>query len=472
MHKKTAKTVLLLACLGLITAFWGPTSVFAENIKSETKEFNKILTDKIKKKVKNGAYFLLGIESKIKQSHKEIELLRDNKLELKRKINDNKETITRLEEQLQNLDNLIALNKAKIRAGELQIAQRQNKISVLSGEMKNAENELEMQMKSLEKNLTAYYLYTNVFFDRTSDPALIAFLSDENSIGEIIKQNEYLFLLQNANQDMAINIMNIQDSLDEKQNAIEEEKETLLELQNLLTQEKQTLTVSQLSKERLLKTTKGRQAIYEALLELSKREEAQVALEIKRLQENFDFFQSKLDSLKSNSTDLDARDKILAWPVSPARGITAFFRDESYRKALGISHNAIDIRLPQGSKVQSAADGVVTKVADNGFAYSYVIIAHADKLMTLYGHLSEIFVEEGEIVRQGQTIGLSGGIPGTKGAGWLTTGAHLHLEVFNNFQYVDPLDYLPLEYVPVSSLPEKYLNVLTGEETGKVKRLQ
>ena len=73
-------------------------------------------------------------------------------------------------------------------------------------------------------------------------------------------------------------------------------------------------------------------------------------------------------------------------------------------------------------------------------------------------------------MRQGGVIGLSGGIPGTKGAGWLTTGAHLHFEVFKNWKRADPLEFLPLELVPVTSLPEKYLKILTGQKETKVKR--
>jgi murein DD-endopeptidase MepM/ murein hydrolase activator NlpD len=226
------------------------------------------------------------------------------------------------------------------------------------------------------------------------------------------------------------------------------------------------------SKQRLLNETRGKQMIYETLLELSKQEESQVALQISNLQQNFEFFRTKLDEIKNNplaaplpETDfaLDEDEKVLsgkavlAWPVSPSGGISAFYHDESYKAAVGIQHNAVDIRVAQGSRVRAAADGVVTKVAENGFAYSYIIIAHANKIITLYGHMSEMLVSEGEIVRQGQVIGLSGGIPGTKGAGWLTTGAHLHLEVFNNWQHVDPLEYLPLEYLDQANLPEKYL---------------
>lgn len=443
---------------------------------------NQILNSEIKKKIKTGAYFLLGIESRLKQSKDEIGLLKDNIHGLQKRINESNVKINKLESQIQNFDRLIALNKEKIRAGELQIAQKKNRIKVLEAEQKQKEKDLNDQLGSLDSVMTAYYLQNNVFFDRKNEqPKLLAFLSSEDSIGETLRENEYLFLMQLMSQRLADNIMKTEDELNKRQQEITEEREKLVELQNMLVKERQTLIDSQQSRQRLLKETKGKQVIYEMLLEMAKKEEIQVSLDIKRLQENYAFFENKLDQLEQNSDfarfDLSdnepmlaSLDKPLIWPVSPALGLTAFFRDEEYRAALGIPHNAIDIRLAQESQVKSAANGIVSKVADNGFAYSYVIISHPDKITTLYGHLSEIFVTEGEIVRQGQVIGFSGGIPGTRGAGWLTTGAHLHFEVLQNFTYADPLDYLPLEYVPVNSLPKKYLDRLTGEERLKIKR--
>ncbi|HLG25309.1 MAG TPA: M23 family metallopeptidase, partial [Candidatus Gracilibacteria bacterium] len=100
---------------------------------------------------------------------------------------------------------------------------------------------------------------------------------------------------------------------------------------------------------------------------------------------------------------------------------------------------------------------------------SYIILAHAGGFMTVYGHVSELRVEAGEKVFAGQTIGLTGGTPGTKGAGVMTTGAHLHFEVMKGGKYVDPLDYLPLTLLPMDSLPEKYRNRITGE-ADKVRR--
>lgn len=477
----SAENLTLRPSLSEAKKFNAPTYAGATLLPNNPKELGDALASKIKQKLKNGAFYMLGIESKIKNSQEELQMLKDNRRVLRKRINESNVEIDKLESQLKNLDKLIAANRERLYAGELMLAQYQNSIYLMEDEIKQKEKELNTQIESLDKALTTYYLHANIFFD-SDQPTLLAFLSSDLSTGEILKQNEYLFFLQNAGQELSARIIKTQQELDERLSLLNLKREKASELQQMLTQEKQHLTDVQNSKKRLLDETKGKQTIYETLLELSKKEEAQVALEIQRLKENYEFFDAKLKELKENpeipSYDfneeeiLSDRDKQLAWPVSPALGLTAFFRDTEYKRTLGVEHNAVDIRLPSGSKVRAAADGVITKAADNGFAYSYVIIGHQNGFMTLYGHLSEIYVKEGETVRQGQVIGLSGGIPGTKGAGWLTTGAHLHLEVFKNFQYVDPLDYLPLEYVPVTSLPKKYLDELTGEETEKIKRLK
>jgi murein DD-endopeptidase MepM/ murein hydrolase activator NlpD len=120
----------------------------------------------------------------------------------------------------------------------------------------------------------------------------------------------------------------------------------------------------------------------------------------------------------------------------------------------------VDIPAYQGTPIQAAADGVVYTARDNGYGYNYIILAHADGFMSVYGHVSEIMVQEGETVPQGGIIAMSGGMPGTKGAGYMTTGPHLHFEVLKNGTYTDPLDYLSLDVLTreqvEGQLPEKY----------------
>lgn len=130
------------------------------------------------------------------------------------------------------------------------------------------------------------------------------------------------------------------------------------------------------------------------------------------------------------------------WPVEPESGLSAGFLDDGYERRFGIPHHAIDIPALQGSAIRSAADGVVDKVVDNGLGYSYIIIKH-EGFATLYGHASAFYVAEGDRVRQGDVLAASGGMPGTKGAGTLTTGPHLHFEVIVEGERIDPLTVLP-----------------------------
>lgn len=140
-------------------------------------------------------------------------------------------------------------------------------------------------------------------------------------------------------------------------------------------------------------------------------------------------------------SDLDP-DIHIAWPVEPAYGVSALFDDKEYEEYFGMPHQAIDIPALQSTPIKSAAAGTVEEVVDNGMGYSYVTIRH-DGYVTLYGHVSAFMVEAGQQVKQGEAIALSGGMPGTPGAGHLTTGPHLHFELITGEGNINPLPYLP-----------------------------
>ncbi len=131
------------------------------------------------------------------------------------------------------------------------------------------------------------------------------------------------------------------------------------------------------------------------------------------------------------------------WPVEPTLGISAHFDDAAYRARFGFAHKAIDIPVLQGSVVRSIADGVVENITDQGFGFNSIVIRHRGGYASMYGHVSAFLVEEGDDVSIGDAIALSGGTPGTAGAGRMTTGAHLHLELFKGGEHVDPLPLLP-----------------------------
>lgn len=131
-----------------------------------------------------------------------------------------------------------------------------------------------------------------------------------------------------------------------------------------------------------------------------------------------------------------------SWPLYGA--ISAGFLNAKYKERFGVPHYGLDIVAGENTPVASAADGVVFLVRDGGqTGYTYVLIGHRGGYATLYGHLLSTAVTAGQDISAGQIIGMSGGRPGTPGAGPMTTGPHLHLEVIKAGVNVDPRSVLP-----------------------------
>lgn len=94
-------------------------------------------------------------------------------------------------------------------------------------------------------------------------------------------------------------------------------------------------------------------------------------------------------------------------------------------------HKGVDLAMPVGQDVPAARNG---EVAFAGSLPGYgltVVVRHDDRTSTRYAHLSQVVVAEGDEVGAGQTIALSG-------ATGRVTGPHLHFEVLENGQPVDP----------------------------------
>ena len=98
-------------------------------------------------------------------------------------------------------------------------------------------------------------------------------------------------------------------------------------------------------------------------------------------------------------------------------------------------HCGIDYGVPTGTPVQSCAEGKVM-LAENRITTGWsVVIEHLPGLYSIYYHMDSLGVQEGQYVKQGERIGLSG-------ATGLATGPHLHWEVRLNREAVNPEFFL------------------------------
>ena len=95
-------------------------------------------------------------------------------------------------------------------------------------------------------------------------------------------------------------------------------------------------------------------------------------------------------------------------------------------------HRGVDLRASAGSPIVAAAGGRVVAAGWRGGYGRQVAIAHGDGIQTTYSHMSRIAARAGETVRQGQVIGYVG-------SSGLSTGPHLHYEVYKNGRAVNPL---------------------------------
>ena len=109
----------------------------------------------------------------------------------------------------------------------------------------------------------------------------------------------------------------------------------------------------------------------------------------------------------------------------------------------GDNHPGVDLSVPVGTTLVAANAGVVSHAAndDPGGYGRWVEITSPNGLVTRYGHMSATSVTEGQQVKAGDPIGASGGAAGADGAG-NSSGPHLHFEVHQGGNTVDPIPYL------------------------------
>jgi murein DD-endopeptidase MepM/ murein hydrolase activator NlpD len=124
--------------------------------------------------------------------------------------------------------------------------------------------------------------------------------------------------------------------------------------------------------------------------------------------------------------------------IMPTKGwLTSAFARERVHPILHLArpHEGIDVSAPMGAAIEAPAAGVVTDVKWVDGYGNMLTVDHGYGLVTRYAHCSKILVVRGQRVKRGQTIA-------HVGSTGLSTGPHLHYEVWVNGRPVDPVKYV------------------------------
>ncbi len=367
-------------------------SIFASSVSADT------LQDKSKE--------LQEIRKKIEQEQKALNSIRDRKLTLKN--------------QLSILDQQIKLGELQLQAINNQIDKTGSDMTRINSELVAAEINMYESKKILREAIKEAYLRRRV--------GLLEVMVGSNSLSSFMSQMEYISTIEGRITNSISLLQDLNDKLKAKKGELENAYIELQQLQSSQQLEQNSLNVQEDSKNRLLTDATLTEAEYQKRLEASIADQRKLEAEIARLANS-----SGRAALTSGK---------LLWPI-PSRRVTAGFRDGDYLSRFKIPHNAIDVSTPHGTPIKAPADAYVLKVKfDGSTAYSYIMLDHGGKLVTVYGHVSSVRVSTGQFVPAGTVIGTTGATPGSVGAGFLTTGPHLHFEVWENGAARNPLSYL------------------------------
>lgn len=366
------------------------------------------------------------------------------------------EEINAKKQEIDKIDTRIKAYRAEIQAKQAEAATLKSQISILEQQLSATEleieklgirtNQIELEIQANKLEIIKLEEQQEIVKGQIAEYLRAIYQEDDKSYFEIVVMEDnisdfftHISQLESIEKNLKLDLEHlemVEGKLHTEQSNLLSRKNNLVAIKRKLEEEQAKLEAQQFAKDSLLTQTRNSELQYQNLIAQERSLQNSIDSEIKNLEEELRRKLAESDQLG------DVSKYGLIWPV-PSRYITADFHDPNYPFRNVFEHPAIDIRAPQGTAVRAAASGYVARAKNAGLGYSYIMLVHADGISTVYGHVSQINVQEDTYVLQGDVIGLSGGMPGTPGAGRLTTGPHMHFEVRKNGFPVDPKQFLP-----------------------------
>ena len=344
-----------------------------------------------------------GLDDQRKETEKKLDELAGNKAEVlaRRKL---------LDDQIQTTSDQIKNVEAQIAGYEEMIAQEERALA--DTEAREAA-QYELFCKRVrameEQGQTSYWA---VIFGATSFIDMLTRLSDAN---EVMRADRRLMDgLKSLRQEIQV----AKEELEGKKTECEAAKADLLNKKSQLDNQRNQAVA-------LINEIRSNEAEYQAALKELDEEEERIQARIVELSRQL---AAQQKAARSNPGGY-------IWPVD-SRYITSTVGGRSSPGGVGsTNHKGTDIgRVGYTSEIYAAKSGTVIVSQYSSSYGNYVVISHGSGNTTLYGHMSSRKVQAGQEVKQGDVIGITGSTGNS-------TGPHLHFEVTEDGQRVNPLSH-------------------------------
>jgi septal ring factor EnvC (AmiA/AmiB activator) len=375
-------------------------------------------------------------EDNIKSKQAELTKLREEIEQYEEKIKEHEKKEHATLELLDTYDRQETLLRKLV--GELRKEERTLQGNI--DDTKRSIQELGGQVSYLKRNYASYV--SNVYrYGRTYDLEL---LLTSKSLNQVLVRAEYLRRFSNQRKKDL-------DKITTKCEAIEEEN---LKLQRQLVEQRQLITDKAAEEKKLQDQMKKRkkmlatirrdkkmlrqdadrtlaaaQELEQLISKLIEQERIRKARETARAKEG----KAPPPSIAPSGQAFVDRRGHLRWPVSQGRIVTRFGNQQHPVLKTITQNTGIDIAVPTGTDVEAVANAEVSAISWLPSFGNLVILDHSNGYRTVYAHLSEIAVSEGEQVTEGNVIGKSGES---------FSGSVLHFEIWKDREKQDPEHWL------------------------------
>ncbi len=375
------------------------------------------------------------LREEIDTINQDVQKKKNELIELNNKIDQYRQMVMEKQTESASLEDDIAQIENRIAKEQLAIDISREEIKSIELEMQVLDKKIKEQETQMEREKVLLGGLTRKLYRAQFRKSLLEVLLANDTLSDFFNALHSMTKLQVAVDASLAKVKALRASLAGEKADREAKRQDSLERKRELEVAKMELEDERALKDQILTETKESELEYRYLLADLKHEQGQADSEIVYLEKALRQKTALADRLGGESA-------VFSWPLQPTRGLSSRFHDPDYPFRYIFEHPAIDIRAGQGTVVRASASGIVARAKNAGMGYSYVMLLHNNDMSTVYGHLSKITVKEDTFVERGEIIGYSGGMPGTPGAGRLTTGPHLHFETRKGGIPVDPLNYL------------------------------
>lgn len=364
-----------------------------------------------------------------------------------------KKDITALEKELQaktkkERESLQALEN--INQQNLLLNKLINNLLADEKDKENAIKDIEDEIGKVEnriKDLKEKYARYIVWIYKNRGLSMLRFILDADSFNQAIKRYRYLKYISEQNEKTLKQLNSNKFQLSQLKNDLEGERREKAQLAQQKINEQDALEKKEQEKKDLLNLLKSDQKLIAQEIESKRRAEIVIKNLIAKLIEIDRERKAQLHEKKATDKKSLAYKKniqffdynafenfaqlrgVLGWPIHEGEVVRAFGENKNERLNTITLNYGIDIAVNGEQNVLSVAEGIVSAIDWIPGYGSIVIVTHRDDYRTVYGHVSNISVKEGEKVKGGSSIGK---------VNESLEGKILHFEIWNERNYQNP----------------------------------